>query len=104
MTPTAIFAADAADTLLKGSNITDGQTLISASGTFTLGFFSPGLSSNRYLGIWFTVSRDAVCWVANRERPLNESAGCVLVISDTGILLVVQHHQHHLSGSGGTAP
>jgi hypothetical protein len=63
---------------------------------FTLGFFSPGLSSNRYLGIWFTVSHDAVCWVANRERPLNESAGGVLVISDTGSLLLLDGSSHQI--------
>ncbi|TVU32349.1 hypothetical protein EJB05_24074, partial [Eragrostis curvula] len=83
----------AADTLGKGTNITEGQALISAGGTFTLGFFSLGTSTKRYyLGIWFTVSREAVCWVANRERPLNNNAG-VPVVSDTGSL-------HLLDGSG----
>ncbi|XP_025825938.1 receptor-like serine/threonine-protein kinase SD1-8 [Panicum hallii] len=57
-----------------------------------MGFFSPGVSTKRYLGIWFSVSRDAVCWVANRERPLNDNSG-VLMVSDTGSLLL-------LDGSG----
>jgi len=39
--PIAIAAA-VSDTLGKGRNITDGETLVSADGTFTLGFFSPG--------------------------------------------------------------
>ncbi|KAM3370578.1 hypothetical protein ACQJBY_018108 [Aegilops geniculata] len=83
------------DLLNEGSNITDGNTLASADGSFILGFFSPGVSTNRYLGIWFSVSNTTVCWVANRERPLNSTAG-VLVFSDTGNLLL-------LDGSGQTA-
>ncbi|KAL6651462.1 hypothetical protein ACP70R_010387 [Stipagrostis hirtigluma subsp. patula] len=90
------FAADGiADTFSKSRNITDNATLVSADGAFTMGFFSPGVSTRRYLGIWFTVSRDAVCWVANRDRPINDNSG-VLMISDTGSLLL-------LDGSGRVA-
>jgi hypothetical protein len=43
----------AADKLEKGQNLTDGETLVSpGSGSFTMGFFSPGESTKRYLGIW----------------------------------------------------
>ncbi|KAM3390169.1 hypothetical protein ACQJBY_012006 [Aegilops geniculata] len=69
-------------------NITDGQTLVSAGGSFTLGFFTPGAPSRRlrYLGIWFSASmREAVVWVANRDNPLNDTAG-VLAIDGAGIL------------------
>lgn len=83
------FAAGVTDTFGKGQNVTDGETLISAGGTFTLGFFSPGASPKRYLGIWFSVSAEAVCWVANRDRPLNNNAGVLLVASDTGDLLLL---------------
>ncbi|CAN6277057.1 unnamed protein product [Urochloa humidicola] len=85
------FAADnaVADTLRKGrNNISDNETLVSANGAFTMGFFSPGASTRRYLGIWFTVAPDAVCWVANRDRPINDNSG-VLVVSDTGSLLLL---------------
>jgi hypothetical protein len=83
----------ASDILSKGRNITDGDTLVSAGGSFTLGFFSSGVpNSKRYLGIWFSVSKDAICWVANRERPLVDTSG-VLVITDAGSLLL-------LDGSG----
>ncbi|KAG0527659.1 hypothetical protein BDA96_06G252100 [Sorghum bicolor] len=91
--PIAI-AADVSDTLGKGRNITDGETLVSADGTFTLGFFSPGASTKRYLGIWFSASSVAVCWVANGDRPVNGNSG-VLVVRDTGSLLL-------LDGSGQT--
>ncbi|CAL5025269.1 unnamed protein product [Urochloa decumbens] len=89
----------ASDTLSKGSNLTDGQTLVSANGTFTLGFFTRGAPARRhYLGIWFTVSNsstDAVCWVANRDRPLGDTSG-VLVVTETGSLVL-------LDASGRTA-
>ncbi|GJN26321.1 hypothetical protein PR202_gb14244 [Eleusine coracana subsp. coracana] len=83
------------DTLSSGGNITDGETLVSSGGTFTLGFFSPtGVPAKRYLGIWFTASPPAVCWVANRDVPLNTTTG-VLVISSSGSL-------HLLDGTGRT--
>ncbi|KAJ1272977.1 hypothetical protein BS78_06G244700 [Paspalum vaginatum] len=88
--PLIAFAAGVADTLGKGGNITGDETLVSADGTFTMGFFSLGASTTTkryYLGIWFSVSTDAVCWVANSERPLSDKAG-VLVISDTGSLVL----------------
>ncbi|TVU32355.1 hypothetical protein EJB05_24080, partial [Eragrostis curvula] len=79
----------AVDTFSKGRNITDNNTtLVSADGAFTMGFFSPGVSTKRYLGIWFTVSRDAVCWVANGDHPINDNSG-VLFVSDTGNLLLL---------------
>ncbi|CAO2043878.1 unnamed protein product [Urochloa humidicola] len=87
----------APDTLNSGANITDGKTMVSVGGSFTLGFFSPtGVPTKRYLGIWFTASpADAVCWVANCESPLNNTSGS-LVIGSTGILRL-------LDGSGETA-
>ncbi|WVZ87343.1 hypothetical protein U9M48_033992 [Paspalum notatum var. saurae] len=88
--PLIAFAAGVADTLGKGGNITGDETLVSADGTFTMGFFSLGSSTatkRYYLGIWFSVSSDAVCWVANSERPLPDKAG-VLLISDTGSLVL----------------
>ncbi|GJM87629.1 hypothetical protein PR202_ga03604 [Eleusine coracana subsp. coracana] len=78
------------DVLDKGRNITDGDTLVSGGGTFTLGFFSPagGVPSKRYLGIWFSFSPDAVYWVANGDHPLNDTSG-VLVMSDAGSLVLL---------------
>ncbi|CAN6236368.1 unnamed protein product [Urochloa humidicola] len=88
LSPTA-FAAGVADTLGKGGNITGDETLVSANGTFTMGFFSLGPSTNKryYLGIWFSVSPDAVCWVANRDRPISDNTSA-LVLGDTGSLLL----------------
>jgi len=94
----ASAAAVASDTLNTGGNITDGETLVSAAGSFTLGFFSPtGVPAKRYLGIWFTASPDAVCWVANRDTPLSNTSSGVLEIAATGILRLLD------GGSGQTA-
>ena len=81
---------DAADTFDSGRNISDGDVLVSAGGSFTMGFFSLGepRRTRRYLGIWFSVSEDAVCWVANRDRPINGSTG-VLSLGDAGRLLLL---------------
>ncbi|CAD6262120.1 unnamed protein product [Miscanthus lutarioriparius] len=95
---TTSAAGSASDTLDSSNNITDGATLVSAGGSFTLGFFSPtGVPTKRYLGIWFTASPEAICWVANRETFLSNTSGVgVLVIGSTGSLRL-------LDGSGRTA-
>ena len=96
--------AIASDTLSNGGNITDGETtLVSAGGSFTLGFFSPaGVPTKRYLGIWFTASGvDAVCWVANRDAPLNNTSG-VLVIGAGGSLLVLDGPRGQTAWSSNT--
>ncbi|KAF8651282.1 hypothetical protein HU200_063532 [Digitaria exilis] len=79
------------DTLNTGGNITHGETLVSANGTFTLGFFSPaGITTKKYLGIWFTAAgADAVHWVANGDTPLNGNTSGVLVLSSSGSLLLL---------------
>ncbi|KAJ4757753.1 G-type lectin S-receptor-like serine/threonine-protein kinase [Rhynchospora pubera] len=75
------------DTLQIDQNITDGQTLLSLNSIFELGFFSPGSSTNRFVGIWFAVSPDTVLWVANRDSPLNNTSG-TLKLNRTGSLLL----------------
>ncbi|KAJ0771201.1 putative bulb-type lectin domain-containing protein [Helianthus annuus] len=44
------------DTIFPNQTHKDGDTIVSAGGIFELGFFSPGNSSMRYLGIWYTRS------------------------------------------------
>ena len=79
----------AVDTMTVNQQIRDGETIASAGGSFELGFFSPGNSKNRYLGIWYNkVSPRTVVWVANREIPITDSLG-VLKLTQQGILVVV---------------
>ncbi|CAI0431246.1 unnamed protein product [Linum tenue] len=40
------------DTIRFNESLADGQVLISSGKKYTLGFFSPGKSTNRYVGIW----------------------------------------------------
>ncbi|RVW12944.1 G-type lectin S-receptor-like serine/threonine-protein kinase [Vitis vinifera] len=79
----------AVDTINVNQHIRDGETITSAGGTFQLGFFSPGDSKNRFLGIWYKkVVPQTVVWVANRESPLTDSSG-VLKVTQQGILVLV---------------
>ncbi|KAA8519921.1 hypothetical protein F0562_014169 [Nyssa sinensis] len=79
----------ATDTITTTQAIKDPETIVSKSKIFKLGFFSPFNSSNRYVGIWYNaISVTTVIWVANRDRPLNDSFG-TLKISDDGNLLVL---------------
>nr|KYP35754.1 Putative serine/threonine-protein kinase receptor [Cajanus cajan] len=69
----------------------DGKTLVSKGGKFELGFFSPGSSQKRYLGIWYKNIRiQTVVWVANRENPINDSSG-ILTVNSTGNLVLTQN-------------
>ncbi|EEF36617.1 S-locus-specific glycoprotein S13 precursor, putative [Ricinus communis] len=88
----SITTSTAADTINITQSVTDGETLVSAGESFKLGFFSPGNSRTRYLGIWYNkVSVMTVVWVANRETPLIDSSG-VLKITDHRILALLNHN------------
>ncbi|XP_076887182.1 G-type lectin S-receptor-like serine/threonine-protein kinase At4g27290 isoform X2 [Bidens hawaiensis] len=75
------------DTISVSKFLTDADTLVSATGIFELGFFQPGSSENRYLGIWYkNISVITVVWVANRDRPLLGGSLPELKFSDQGTL------------------
>ncbi|XP_075671743.1 G-type lectin S-receptor-like serine/threonine-protein kinase At4g27290 [Castanea sativa] len=79
----------AVDTIVVTQSIRDGQTLVSSGGNFELGFFSPGNSKSRYIGIWYKkISTMTVIWVANRETPLNNTTGAFKLV-DHGILVLM---------------
>uniref|UniRef100_A0A8R7PJM8 non-specific serine/threonine protein kinase n=1 Tax=Triticum urartu TaxID=4572 RepID=A0A8R7PJM8_TRIUA len=86
----------------SGGDVADGETLVSAGGAFTMGFFSLGVPARRYLGIWFSVSEYAVCWVANRDSPLTGTSG-VLVLGNAGRLLLTDGGQDRRRFRGGAA-
>ncbi|PON82238.1 S-locus receptor kinase [Trema orientale] len=76
------------DSINGFGSLNDGNTVVSRGGSFELGFFSPGSSKNRYLGIWYkSIPVQTVVWVANRCNPINDSSG-VLKINDTGNLVL----------------
>ncbi|PHU12248.1 hypothetical protein BC332_19178 [Capsicum chinense] len=57
--------------------------MVSAGGTFALGFFTPGNSTFSYLGIWYnTIPGQTVVWVANRESSIPQHSTEVFTIGD----------------------
>ncbi|KAL1820631.1 hypothetical protein ACET3Z_015500 [Daucus carota] len=84
-TSSLLAIATALSTITANQFIKDGNTIISPDGNFELGFFSPGKSKNRYLGMWFRFSPSTVVWVANRETPVETTSG-VLKLTASGIL------------------
>ncbi|KAK2381017.1 G-type lectin S-receptor serine/threonine-protein kinase [Trifolium repens] len=72
-------------------SLSDEKTLVSKGGQFELGFFSPGNSTRRYLGIWYKeMPIKKVVWVANRASPINNNLG-TLTLSTTGNLIICQN-------------
>ncbi|XP_021280228.1 G-type lectin S-receptor-like serine/threonine-protein kinase At4g03230 isoform X1 [Herrania umbratica] len=93
----SLLCSSAKEIITLNSSIIDGEgeSLISPGKKFELGFFTPNGSSNtrRYVGIWyFGSNQQTVVWVANRDKPLLDDSG-VLVVSEDGNLKV-------LDGSG----
>ncbi|KAF9588228.1 hypothetical protein IFM89_008628 [Coptis chinensis] len=85
---TIYLTSHAADTLSRGEIIRDGQTILSQSENFALGFFSPGNSTNRYVGIWYNrISIQTVVWVANRENPIRNSSGSITIGTDGNLVV-----------------
>ncbi|KAK2984763.1 hypothetical protein RJ640_004588 [Escallonia rubra] len=81
--------SNAEDTITATQLIKDGDTIVSAGGSFEMGFFSPGSSTNRYVGIWYKkISVRTVVWVANRNIPMTNASG-ILKINNLGNLVLV---------------
>ncbi|GFP90253.1 g-type lectin s-receptor-like serine/threonine-protein kinase at4g27290 [Phtheirospermum japonicum] len=81
----------AADTINTTDIIRDGDTIVSSAERFELGFFSPGNTTNRYVGIWYKkITGQTVIWVANRESPLrrNSTSSGVFTVNRSGQLVI----------------
>ncbi|GLJ51056.1 hypothetical protein SUGI_1086930 [Cryptomeria japonica] len=78
------LAQDIGDTLLPGDSLTGNQTIVSKNGSFALGFFSPRVTDNWYIGIWYAqISPKVIVWVAKRDNPVRHMPG-VLKFSSKG--------------------
>ncbi|XVF77704.1 hypothetical protein PTKIN_Ptkin14bG0068300 [Pterospermum kingtungense] len=85
-------ASIAVDMISPSESLTDGMTLVSKDRSFELGFFSPGSSKNRYLGIWYNnIPIQTVVWVANRITPINDTTGLLKIESGGKIVLLAQN-------------
>ncbi|CAN0924192.1 G-type lectin S-receptor-like serine/threonine-protein kinase RKS1 [Linum grandiflorum] len=81
-------SASSNDTIHANRSIKDGELIISKGGNFALGFFSPGSSTFRYLGIWYhNKPGQTAVWVANRNTPINDTSG-ILTNDGYGNLLL----------------
>ncbi|XP_047090984.1 G-type lectin S-receptor-like serine/threonine-protein kinase At2g19130 [Lolium rigidum] len=85
----------ATDTILAGQALAVHDKLVSKNGRYALGFFKPNSSkssqdtTNWYLGIWFnTVPKFTSAWVANRDKPVNNTTSLELTISQDGNLVI----------------
>ncbi|XP_059661011.1 G-type lectin S-receptor-like serine/threonine-protein kinase At2g19130 [Cornus florida] len=78
-----------ADTISANQPLSADQTIVSSGGIFELGFFTPGKSSNFYIGIWYKkVSEQTIVWVANRDTPVSDKYSSELKILDGNLVLV----------------
>lgn len=88
-----LFLSPAAsvDTVTMEAPLAGNRTIVSAGGTFTLGFFTPDVApaGRRYLGIWYSnILARTVVWVANRQSPV-VGGSPTLKINGNGSLAIV---------------
>lgn len=79
------------DQLTQAKPLTDRDILISKSGDFALGFFSP-TSSNKsfYLGIWYhsLPGPRTVVWIANRDDPIINPSSMMLKVTNNSRMVL----------------
>ncbi|XP_028804434.1 G-type lectin S-receptor-like serine/threonine-protein kinase RKS1 [Neltuma alba] len=82
-----LFCA-ASDIITTDKPLSDGDLLISTENKFALGFFAPGKSNYRYVGIWYyNLPEQTVVWVSNRDNPMNDTSGVLSISSDGNLVL-----------------
>lgn len=76
------------DTITANNSISGDQTITSSGGSFELGFYKPGNSSNYYISMWYKkVSTKTIAWVANRDTPVTDIYSTSLQIIDANLVL-----------------
>ncbi|KAK0598230.1 hypothetical protein LWI29_032729 [Acer saccharum] len=102
------------DKLLQGEELKDGDQLVSASGKFKLGFFTPSsmpYSSERYIGVWYYKPEDRtlqydytpqiqstnVVWVANRSSPILHKSATLRIDSSDGNLKIFPNGENPIA-------
>ncbi|KAL8237822.1 hypothetical protein R6Q59_018903 [Mikania micrantha] len=84
----SIACANAANTISANQTVGINETIVSPQETFLLGFFSPGNSTNHYVGIWYKkISKPTYVWVANRNTPLTDTS-VELTLTAQGVLII----------------
>jgi hypothetical protein len=87
------------DTILAGQALAANDKLISKNGRYALGFFktsrikSSQYTTNWYLGIWFKMDpKFNSAWVANRDKPIENTNSLELTISHDGNLVILNQY------------
>ncbi|KAK7272477.1 hypothetical protein RJT34_29095 [Clitoria ternatea] len=76
------------DSMSRFQSLSEGKTLVSAEETFEFGFFSPGSSEDRYLGIWYkSIPVKTIVWVANRANPVKDNSSMLHIDSEGNVVL-----------------
>ncbi|KAJ6843605.1 receptor-like serine/threonine-protein kinase SD1-8 [Iris pallida] len=86
----SLSTATARDTITPTQPLSDNETLVSAGGTFALGFFTPNNSDDRrrYIGIWYhNIKVQTIVWVANRANPVIGPTGQLSVTANGTITI-----------------
>ncbi|KAK6149825.1 hypothetical protein DH2020_017350 [Rehmannia glutinosa] len=92
------------DTITSSIILRDPDTIVSSRQAYKLGFFTPENSTNRYLGVFYTVSETTVIWVANRDNPLNDSSSSVTISENGNFVLINGRNQTVWSTNITTSP
>ncbi|XBI26248.1 hypothetical protein VPH35_051011 [Triticum aestivum] len=81
----ALFAASATtDTILPGEGISGNETVVSRSGGFELGFFSPGPGIHYFLGVRFrNMCHSPTFWLGNRVVITDLPAASLEIFADS---------------------
>ncbi|KAL1224989.1 G-type lectin S-receptor-like serine/threonine-protein kinase [Cardamine amara subsp. amara] len=95
-----IHGSSAVDTISANFTLSGDQTITSAGGTFEMGFFKPGPSSNFYIGMWYKQLSKTILWVANRDKPVNDKNTSVLKISNGNLILLDGKNQTPVWSTG----
>ncbi|KAK9084999.1 hypothetical protein Sjap_025410 [Stephania japonica] len=75
----------ATDTITRNNFLRDGDILVSSDGNYAVGFFSPGNSPKRYIGVWYNkIPELTIIWVANRDNPIQNSSSGVVKVDERG--------------------
>ncbi|XP_020593901.1 G-type lectin S-receptor-like serine/threonine-protein kinase B120 [Phalaenopsis equestris] len=95
------YSRAATSSISSNQPLADGQTIISPTGIFELGFFSPLRSTNRYVGIWYRSFRSTstFVWIANRKSPISDTSGSLAIAGD-GNLVLLDGSKHVVWTSG----
>ncbi|XP_050108995.1 G-type lectin S-receptor-like serine/threonine-protein kinase RKS1 isoform X11 [Malus sylvestris] len=87
----------AIDAIIPNQPLRDGDVLLSTTKIFALGFFSPGDSHNRYVGVWYNkIPIQTIVWTANRDNPIIpiSGAGLLAIHGDHGGLVIYGKDQN----------